>query len=166
DCPGAGRRAGRHQPVRAARRRAGGRGPGRPGSGGPPPGGGRRARRPGRLHGVRRGLAMDTKRDLDLDTARRAFAREPVVRVATIGPDGPHVVPLWFVWEPNAVYCSTRGDARTRDNVRADARVALAFDTGREWPELTGVTLRGRARLLRPKHPDLRGPMSRWFDKY
>ena|SRR5205823_1823445 len=109
---------------------------------------------------------MDTKRDLDLDTARRAFAREPVVRVATIGPDGPHVVPLWFVWEPNAVYCSTRGDARTRDNVRADARVALAFDTGREWPELTGVTLRGRARLLRPKHPDLRGPMSRWFDKY
>ena len=109
---------------------------------------------------------MDTKRDLDLDAARRVFAREPVVRLATIGPLGPHVVPAWFVWDPNAVYCSTRGDALTRRNVRADPRVALAFDIGREWPELAGVAVRGHARLLRPEHPDLRGPMSRWFEKY
>lgn len=109
---------------------------------------------------------VETRRAVDLDTARRAFAREAVVRVATIGPAGPLVVPLWFVWETPAIYCSAFGDTMTLDNVRHDPRVALAFDAGREWEELGGVVLRGTANALRPEHPDLRGPMSRWYEKY
>jgi general stress protein 26 len=101
-----------------------------------------------------------------LETARRLLQREPVARVATVGRDGPNVVPLWFVWEGTAVYCSTSGDSATLDNVRRDGRVALAFDTGRSWEELGGVVLRGTARPLRPEHPELRGPISRWYDKY
>jgi len=101
-----------------------------------------------------------------LDTARRLLQREPVVRMATTGPGGPHVVPLWFVWEPEGVYCSTFDEGVTFSNIRRDARVALVFDVGREWRQLAGVTVTGTARPLRPGHPDLRGPMSRWFDKY
>ena len=101
-----------------------------------------------------------------LETARRLLQREPVVRVATSGPAGPHVVPLWFVWETTGAYCSTFGESVTLENVRRDARVALVFDTGRAWEELGGVVVRGTGRLLRPEHPDLRGPMSRWYDKY
>ena len=101
-----------------------------------------------------------------MDTARRLLQREPVVRVATVGPDGPHVVPLWFVWEQAAVYCSLTDGSETRSNVRRDSRVALAFDVGREWRELAGVTLLGTGRLLRPEHPDIRVPISRWYDKY
>jgi hypothetical protein len=101
-----------------------------------------------------------------MDTARRLLQREPVVRVATVGPAGPHVVPLWFVWEQQAVYCSLTDESETLGNVRRDNRVSLAFDVGREWRELAGVTLLGTGRLLRPEHPDLRVPISRWFDKY
>ena len=101
-----------------------------------------------------------------LDTARRLLQREPVVRVATVGPEGPHVAPLWFVWETGAVYCSLTDESETLANVRRDSRVALVFDVGQRWEELAGVTLRGAARPLRPEHPDLRGPISRWYDKY
>lgn len=101
-----------------------------------------------------------------LDTARRLLLREPVVRVATSGPAGPHVVPLWFVWEPDGVFCSTSGDSETLANVRRDSRVGLVFDVGRTWEELAGVTVAGTGRPLRPGHPDLRAPMSRWHDKY
>jgi nitroimidazol reductase NimA-like FMN-containing flavoprotein (pyridoxamine 5'-phosphate oxidase superfamily) len=101
-----------------------------------------------------------------LDTARRLLQREPVVRLATLGPDGPHVVPVWFVWEPDAIFCSSFGDGLSLSNVRHDARVALVFDVGRSWEELAGVTVTGTARPLRPGHPGLHVAMSRWYDKY
>jgi len=91
----------------------------------------------------------------------------PVVRVATVGPDGaPHVVPLWFVWEPEAVYVSVRGSSRTVANVRIDPRVALLLDAGQSWVELAGVEIHGKAEFLDPAHPDLRLPISKWHDKY
>ena len=91
----------------------------------------------------------------------------PVVRVATVGPDGaPHVVPLWFVWEPEAVYVSVRGSSRTVANVRIDPRVALLLDAGQSWVELAGVEIHGKAEFLEPAHPDLRRPISKWHDKY
>ena len=101
-----------------------------------------------------------------IETARRLLHREPVVRVATSGPDGPHVVPMWFVWEPESLFCSAFDDSVTLANVRHDSRVALVFDVGTAWAELAGVVLSGTARPLRPGHPDLRAPMSRWYDKY
>jgi general stress protein 26 len=101
-----------------------------------------------------------------LDTARRLLQRSPVVRLATTGPDGPHVAPLWFVWEPEGIYCSTFDETVTLSNIRRDSRVALVFDVGTAWEELAGVVVSGLARPLRPGHPDLRAPMSRWHDKY
>jgi Pyridoxamine 5'-phosphate oxidase len=103
---------------------------------------------------------------VSMDAARRLLQREPVVRLATTGPHGPHVVPLWFVWETEAVFCSTFDESVTLSNIRSDSRVALVFDVGTAWGQLAGVALRGTARPLRPGHPDLRVPMSRWYDKY
>src|SRR5262249_45000171 len=85
---------------------------------------------------------------------------------ATSGPNGPHVVPLWFVWEAEGVFCSLFDDTVTLANIRRDTRVALAFDVGTEWEDLAGVVMSGIARPLRPGHPDLRAPMSRWYEKY
>ncbi len=104
---------------------------------------------------------------MNVTEARQVFAEMPVVRVATVGPDGaPHVAPLWFVWEPEAIYASVRGSSRTVANVRGDPRVGLLLDAGRTWIELAGVQVLGKAELLEPSHPDLRRPISRWHDKY
>jgi hypothetical protein len=40
------------------------------------------------------------------------------------------------------------------------------IDHGRDWLELAGVRVEGVAEPLPAEHPDLRGPMSAWHDKY
>ncbi|HEV3473856.1 MAG TPA: pyridoxamine 5'-phosphate oxidase family protein [Actinomycetota bacterium] len=99
--------------------------------------------------------------------ARRLFRDLPVVHVATARPDGsPHVIPLWFVWREEALYVSCRRDSLTWRNAERDPRVTLSLTRGRNWRELTGVVLAGRAEPLVPEHPALRGVMSSWFEKY
>lgn len=105
--------------------------------------------------------------DVDLAGARRMFASLPSVAVATSGPDGsPHVVPLWFVWPEDALYVSTRREGRTWANASVEPRVALTVDVGRSWVELAGVEILGRAELLGADHPQMRGPISTWHEKY
>jgi len=106
-------------------------------------------------------------RDVDVAAARRMFAGLPTVAVATIDPGGaPHVVPCWFVWPEDALYVSTRRESRTWRNASADPRVALTIDLGRSWVEIAGIEVRGRAQLLPAEHPDMRGPISAWHEKY
>ena len=102
----------------------------------------------------------------DLPALRRAFGDLPVVRVGSVGPDGPHVAPLWFVWREDAVYVSCRRPSRTVRNVERDPRVALLLDRGHRWVELAGVELLGTATILAPDHPSMRGPISAWHEKY
>ncbi len=104
---------------------------------------------------------------MDQTRARKLFGDFPVVMVATVGPNGaPHVVPLWFVWREDAVYASTRRPSRTWSNVEADPRVSLTVDVGRNWVEVAGVVVEGRADLLPAEHPDMRVPISAWHEKY
>ncbi len=99
--------------------------------------------------------------------ARRMFRDLPAVHVATVGPLGePHVVPLWFVWGEDAVYASAGRSSRTWRNLETDPRVSLVFDVGRDWVELAGAVVGGRAELLAPGQPPLRSPMSEWHEKY
>ncbi|HXF74181.1 MAG TPA: pyridoxamine 5'-phosphate oxidase family protein [Actinomycetota bacterium] len=101
-----------------------------------------------------------------LPALRRAFGDLPVVRVASLGPDGPHLAALWFVWREDAVYASCRRAGRTARNVQRDPRVALLLDRGHRWVELAGVELLGTATVLAPDHPSMRGPISAWHEKY
>ena len=106
-------------------------------------------------------------RDVDVAAARRMFAALPTVSVATLGAQGePHVVPLWFVWPEDAVYVSTSRESRTWRNVSGDPRVAMTIDLGRAWVEIAGLEIRGRAELLPAEHPEMRGAISAWHEKY
>jgi nitroimidazol reductase NimA-like FMN-containing flavoprotein (pyridoxamine 5'-phosphate oxidase superfamily) len=106
-------------------------------------------------------------RDVDATAARRMFAGLPVVSVATLNADGsPHVVPLWFVWNAEAIFASTRLEGRTWANVSADPRVALSIDLGRAWVEIAGIEVRGRAELLPAEAAGMRKPLSAWHEKY
>lgn len=78
---------------------------------------------------------------------RRFLEREPVVWLSTVRPDGgPHLVPIWFSWDGEALLLVSKPDAQKVRNLRANASVMLAlgdvendFDIG---------LIEGRAELL------------------
>ncbi|MFJ9811482.1 pyridoxamine 5'-phosphate oxidase family protein [Streptomyces sp. NPDC101158] len=57
--------------------------------------------------------------------------------LSTAHPDhGPHQVPLWFLWDGEAVWLRTGAHSATARNVREEPRVRLALPdcaTGRGW---------------------------------
>jgi hypothetical protein len=102
-----------------------------------------------------------------LGAARRMFASLPSAAVATTSADGsPHVVPLWFVWQEDAIFVSTRQDGRTWANVARDPRVAITIDLGRAWVEVAGVEILGLAEPLSAESAAMRKPISAWHEKY
>lgn len=103
----------------------------------------------------------------ELGAARRMFASLPSAAVATTSADGsPHVVPLWFVWQEDAIFVSTRQDGRTWANVARDPRVAITIDLGRAWVEVAGVEILGSADPLSAESAGMRKPISAWHEKY
>jgi hypothetical protein len=98
---------------------------------------------------------------------RRTFRDVAAARLATLTADGaPYVAALWFVWREDGLFLSTRLGSPTWEQAGHDPRVSLVIDRGRDWNELAGVGLEGRAELFPAEHPDIRGPMSAWHEKY
>jgi len=103
----------------------------------------------------------------ELGAARRMFASLPSAAVATTSADGSlHVVPLWFVWQEDAIFVSTRQEGRTWANVARDPRVAITIDLGRAWVEVAGVEILGLAEPLLAESAAMRKPVSAWHEKY
>jgi hypothetical protein len=71
-------------------------------------------------------------------------------RLATIGPGGPHVSPVWFVWDGKGlwVYSLTRSQRWT--DLRRDPRAAAVIDAGEHYVELHGVEIEGEAAAVGP----------------
>jgi hypothetical protein len=98
---------------------------------------------------------------------RRTFRDLAVARLATLAPDGsPYVAALWFVWREDGMFLSTRVGSPTWEQAGRDPRVSLVIDRGRDWNELAGVGVEGRAACFPAEHPEIRGPMSAWHEKY
>jgi Pyridoxamine 5'-phosphate oxidase len=92
----------------------------------------------------RRRLAMAMAADEIDDLLRRSRT----CRVATAGPEGPHVSPLWFVWDGEALWLSTLTRSRRWTHLRRDPRVAVVVDDGTDFGELRGVELYGRVEVV------------------
>jgi PPOX class probable F420-dependent enzyme len=59
---------------------------------------------------------------------RRFLEREPVVWLSTVRPNGrPHLVPIWFCWDGEAILVFSKPDAQKVRNLRAHAPVMLAL---------------------------------------
>jgi len=71
-------------------------------------------------------------------------------RLATLGSGGPHVSPVWFVWDSAAlwIYSLTRSQRWT--DIARDQRVAAVIDAGHEYAELRGVEIEGDAEVVGP----------------
>ncbi|HLY36969.1 MAG TPA: PPOX class F420-dependent oxidoreductase [Candidatus Binatia bacterium] len=58
----------------------------------------------------------------------------------------PHPVAMWYVVDPDgAVVMTTFAKSQKAVNLRRDPRCALLIETGRTYPELKGLLIRGRA---------------------
>jgi hypothetical protein len=78
------------------------------------------------------------------------LGQERSCRLATLGAGGPHVSPVWFIWDSTAlwIYSLTRSQRWT--DIARDPRVAAVIDAGHEYAELRGVEIEGEAEVVGP----------------
>jgi PPOX class probable F420-dependent enzyme len=94
-------------------------------------------------------------------------------RFATGGPDGPHVAPVWFVWDGQDLWVYSLTRSQRWANVSRDPRVAVVVDDGHHYHELHGVEIEGQAVMVGPvprtgdeDAPELAEPERRMAAKY
>jgi PPOX class probable F420-dependent enzyme len=77
----------------------------------------------------------------------RFLEREPVVWLSTVRPDGgPHLVPIWFWWDGDALLVFSKPHAQKVRNLRERPSVMLALGDAED--DFDVGMLEGRAELL------------------
>lgn len=77
----------------------------------------------------------------------RFLEREPVVWLSTVRPDGgPHLVPIWFLWDGEAILVFSKPNAQKVRNLRERGSVMLAL--GDADDDFDVGVLEGSAELL------------------
>jgi hypothetical protein len=96
------------------------------------------------MRGNRRGrrIAMN-KAELD-----RFLHDERTCRVATASPHGPHLTPLWYVWDGTALWLTSVVASQRWTDLLRDPRVAVLVDAGEDYGELRGAELRGTVEIV------------------
>lgn len=80
---------------------------------------------------------------------RDAFlSAERTCRVASLGPDGPHVTPLWFAWDGSHLWLTSLVQSQRFADLCRDGRVSVVVDAGHDYMELRGVEIRGMAEVV------------------
>jgi PPOX class probable F420-dependent enzyme len=78
---------------------------------------------------------------------RRFLEREPFVWLSTVRPDGsPHLVPIWFTWDGEALLIFSKPDAQKVLNLRAHPSTMLAL--GDAQADFDVGLIEARAELL------------------
>jgi PPOX class probable F420-dependent enzyme len=77
----------------------------------------------------------------------RLLRREPVIWLSTVRQDGaPHLVPIWFSWDGQAILVASKPYARKVANIRFNPAVMIAL--GEAEADFDVGMLEGRAELL------------------
>jgi PPOX class probable F420-dependent enzyme len=77
----------------------------------------------------------------------RLLRSEPVVWMSTVRPDGvPHLIPIWFSWDGEAILIASKPGAQKVRNLRSNPVVMLAL--GKPDEDFDVGLLEGRAELL------------------
>ncbi|HYB47126.1 MAG TPA: pyridoxamine 5'-phosphate oxidase family protein [Streptosporangiaceae bacterium] len=114
-------------------------------------------------------IAMSTE---ELDSF---LGEQRTCRVATGGSAGPHVSPVWFVWDGQALWVYSLTRSQRWANLSRDPRVAVVADAGHHYHELRGVEMEGEAAVVGPvprtggddpAAPELAGPEAMMAAKY
>ncbi|MFN8484321.1 MAG: TIGR03667 family PPOX class F420-dependent oxidoreductase [Anaerolineae bacterium] len=91
-------------------------------------------------------MAIDRSHPKYAHVERRLYA-EPVIWLSSVRPDGrPHLVPVWFLWDGNAITIFSQPNNQKIRNLRANAHVALALEAANEGEDV--AILEGTAELV------------------
>jgi PPOX class probable F420-dependent enzyme len=86
---------------------------------------------------------MPSRRDqirMTDEELRDFLDEQKIVSVATVGPKGrPHLVPLWYVRDGDALTGWTFAKSQKARNLERDAHATLQVEAGVEYQELRGV---------------------------
>lgn len=69
-------------------------------------------------------------------------------RVATVSHEGPHIAPLWFFWDGEALWLNSIVRSQRWTDLQRDGRVAIVVDDGDAYDELRGVEIQGVAEVV------------------
>ena len=78
------------------------------------------------------------------------LAEQRTCRFATAGPDGPHVAPVWFVWDGQALWVYSLTRSQRWANLARDPRAAVVADDGHHYHELRGAEIEGEVAVVGP----------------
>jgi PPOX class probable F420-dependent enzyme len=87
---------------------------------------------------------------MSADELTSFLGEQRTCRFATTGPDGPHVAPVWFVWDGQALWVYSLTRSQRWANLARDPRVAVVVDDGHHYHELRGVEVEGDAVMVGP----------------
>lgn len=95
---------------------------------------------------------MPSRRDqiaLTPDEQRAYLAESHTIILTTLDRHGyPHSVAMWYVVDPDGtVAMTTFRKSQKVKNVQRDPRCALLVESGREYADLKGLLIRGRAAI-------------------
>ena len=77
------------------------------------------------------------------------LAGQRTCRVATVSANGqPHVSPLWFVWDGDALWLYSIVDSQRWVDLAARPRIAVVIDDGEQYGELRGVEIVGTTAVV------------------
>ena len=83
--------------------------------------------------------------------------------LTTVGLDGrPYTVPVWFLWDGNAVLIFSQPRKQKIRNLRKNARVTLALDDTKQGEDV--VIVEGTAEVL--DNPDISATLPAYVEKY
>jgi hypothetical protein len=88
------------------------------------------------------------------------LTKQRTCRVATASQDGPHLTPLWYVWDGTGLWLYSVVRSQRWTDISRDRRVAVLVDAGDAYGELRGAELRGAVEIVgevpRTGKPDAR----------
>ena len=84
------------------------------------------------------------------DEQRRYLTESHTIILTSTDRHGyPHPVAMWYVADPDGtVVMTTFAKSQKAVNLRRDPRCALLVESGRTYPELKGLLIRGRATVV------------------
>ena len=76
------------------------------------------------------------------------LAEQRTCRVATIGMDGPHATPMWFVWDGTNLWLYSVTRSQRWADLQRDPRIGVVVDAGGDYLELHGVEITGTVEVV------------------